>query len=248
MNTGVHDATNLAWKLAGDLKGWYKPEVLQSFAVERREAAQKLIYVDRLAAKAMSGDINVEGGLTPQDALRSVMETNMSFTIGLGISYEPSLVSKEPLATTLAPGTRSPDAMLRRPGPAVQVRLHTITHTVSRGRWNILIFAGHPHKTKAAVASLRERISKSGSYLDNHAQMLHLTTIMIGSAPSAWAAFDGPVLGNLYFDMESIAHDRYGVYPDNGAIVVVRPDGVFAFAADLDGLDEIEEFLRPILK
>jgi phenol 2-monooxygenase len=29
MNTGVHDATNPIWKLAGTLKGWYKPGSLR---------------------------------------------------------------------------------------------------------------------------------------------------------------------------------------------------------------------------
>jgi phenol 2-monooxygenase len=57
MNTGIHDATNLAWKLAGTLKGWYKPSVLNSYSAERRPIAQKLIAIDRLAAAAITGDI-----------------------------------------------------------------------------------------------------------------------------------------------------------------------------------------------
>lgn len=252
MNTGVHDATNLAWKLAGHLKGWYKPGVLATYADERREAAQKLIAIDRLAARAVSGDLAVQegSGMTPQEAFRSVMETNLSFTTGLGVSYEPSLIGRETLATTLAPGTRSPDALLRRPGPAVQMRLHEVTHFLNRGRWTVLVFAGHPHRTVAAMTSLRERIMENGAYLGARTGdegMLQLGTIMVGSAPSAWAVFGGPAIGDLYFDVEAVAHDRYGVYPDRGAIVIVRPDGVFSFATGLDGVDDVESFFGDLL-
>lgn len=57
MNTGIHDATNLAWKLAGELKGWYNPSVLQTYEAERRPSAQKLIEIDKSGSAAISGRI-----------------------------------------------------------------------------------------------------------------------------------------------------------------------------------------------
>ena len=43
MNTGLQDAYNLAWKLAGVINQQIKPEILESFAAERMPVAQKLL-------------------------------------------------------------------------------------------------------------------------------------------------------------------------------------------------------------
>lgn len=251
MNTGVHDATNLAWKLAGALKGWYHPDVLRTYASERRAAAERLISIDRLAAAAVSGDIPAgfeQAGMSNEDAMRSIMETNMSFTTGLGVSYDASvLVAQQPAATTLVPGTRSPDALLHVPGPTVPMRLHDIfTSPASRGRWTVLVFAGYHFLTRSRVIALRDAAMALGGAFVTRAGCLDLATIIIGHVGSAWDAFDGPALGNLYFDTEGIAHSRYGVYPDNGAMVVVRPDGIFSFAAGLDELEKIETFMKGV--
>jgi hypothetical protein len=39
MNTGVDDAVNLAWKIAGTIRGWAGPRLLGSYEVERRAIA-----------------------------------------------------------------------------------------------------------------------------------------------------------------------------------------------------------------
>jgi 2-polyprenyl-6-methoxyphenol hydroxylase-like FAD-dependent oxidoreductase len=46
MNAGIADAANLAWKLAGTLKGWASPRILESYNAERQpitEQASRLI-------------------------------------------------------------------------------------------------------------------------------------------------------------------------------------------------------------
>ncbi|KAK7754520.1 hypothetical protein SLS62_003540 [Diatrype stigma] len=251
MNTGVHDATNLAWKLSGALKGWYQRATLETYSSERRAAALKLISIDRLAASAVSGDIPTEyqrPGLTAEDALHSIFETNMNFTIGLGVSYDEvaSVLHTTPTATTLLPGTRSPDALLHAPGPRVPFRLHDITHRDSNDRWSLLVFAGSYHRTKPRFVELRDKATASGSRIARWNHLLTFSTIILDTVGSAWEAFDGPALGKLYFDTDSLAHDRYGVYSDHGAIVVVRPDGVFAFAAALEDLSNVEDYFAGI--
>jgi phenol 2-monooxygenase len=76
--------------------------------------------------------------------------------------------------------------------------------------------------------------------------MYQLATIVIGVTESAWKAFDGPAMGNLYVDKDAVAHGSYGVYSDNGAIAVIRPDGIFAFGASLKKLEKIEDFFEAI--
>jgi len=250
MNTGVHDATNLIWKLAGTVKGWYGPGVLATYAQERRAAAEKLVSIDRLAAAAASGDIPAgfqQAGMSNEDAMWSILETNMSFTIGLGVSYtDKSVISRTPSVTTLPAGGRSPDALIYPLGPSIPIRLHSITHQGCKGRWSVLVFTGYHYLTKSKVVALRERTTDHGSAFANWAPRLNMATLTIGHVGSAWEAFDGPALGNLYFDPEAIAHSRHGVYPNNGGMVIVRPDGVFAFAARLDELDKIEEFFESV--
>jgi len=36
MNTGIDDAANLAWKLAGSVRGWAGPRLLGTYQTERR--------------------------------------------------------------------------------------------------------------------------------------------------------------------------------------------------------------------
>lgn len=249
MNTGVHDATNLAWKLGGTVNGWYKPEVLETFASERRSIAQQLIAIDKMATQVVSGDIPEQFrslSFNLQDAMDHVMGTNMAFTIGLGIKYELSAISKDATATNLISGTRSPDCLLHTPGPSVTTRIHTITHKLNRGRWSVLVFIGHARRTKDKIQVLRENRATPDSYLAKHSHALEFSTIMVGTTPSAWSALDGPALGKLYFDLDSKAHGLYGVYPDKGAVVFVRPDGIVAFATELDGLESMQGFCTSV--
>ena len=251
MNTGVHDATNLAWKLAGTIKGWYTPEVLATYSAERHAGAEKVVSVDRVAAAAVNGDIPPgfqQAGMSNEDAFRSIMETNLSLTTGLGVSYGPSLiVASEPTISTLVPGTRTPDAMLKGPGPTLPLRVHDIiNHRTGKGTWTMLTFAGYHHITKPHVIALREAITNPESLFIKKSSRLRLATIIIGNVGSAWEAFDGPALGPLFFDVDSNAHSRYGIYPDHGGIVLIRPDGIVSFAVGLDEVEKMEEFCKQI--
>ncbi len=49
MNSGVGDATDLAWKLAATLAGWAGPELLKSYEVERRQIGDRNVGASRYA-------------------------------------------------------------------------------------------------------------------------------------------------------------------------------------------------------
>lgn len=51
MNTGIGDAIDLAWKLAGTLQGWGGPGLLQSYEAERREIGLRNVNGSGFAAK-----------------------------------------------------------------------------------------------------------------------------------------------------------------------------------------------------
>jgi 2-polyprenyl-6-methoxyphenol hydroxylase-like FAD-dependent oxidoreductase len=50
MNTGVGDAVDLSWKLAGTLQGWAGPALLDSYEIERRQAGERNVAASRYAS------------------------------------------------------------------------------------------------------------------------------------------------------------------------------------------------------
>jgi 2-polyprenyl-6-methoxyphenol hydroxylase-like FAD-dependent oxidoreductase len=50
MNTGVGDAIDLGWKLAGTLRGWGGPNLLRSYAVDRRQVGERNVGASRYAS------------------------------------------------------------------------------------------------------------------------------------------------------------------------------------------------------
>jgi 2-polyprenyl-6-methoxyphenol hydroxylase-like FAD-dependent oxidoreductase len=50
MNTGVGDALDLSWKLAGTLRGWGGPNLLRSYEIERRQVGDRNVGASRYAS------------------------------------------------------------------------------------------------------------------------------------------------------------------------------------------------------
>jgi hypothetical protein len=63
MNTGVGDATDLAWKLAATLAGWGGPGLLQSYEAERRPIGLRAI---RASGAAMAGRLSWRAAYRPE--------------------------------------------------------------------------------------------------------------------------------------------------------------------------------------
>jgi len=50
MNTGIGDAVDLSWKLAGSLRGWGGPNLLASYEIERRQIGDRNVGASRYAS------------------------------------------------------------------------------------------------------------------------------------------------------------------------------------------------------
>lgn len=235
MNTGIHDATNLVWKLAGTIKGWYKPSILRTYDSERHAAAKSLIQIDTEASALISGDIPLrfQGlGVSADEVLKKVWLENIGFNVGLGITYADSVLNQATMDSSLASGVRCPDALVRRAGVKVPLRLYdAILEDGATGRWSIVVFAGNPALTRDRFGGLRDQLENLAS---RHKGMVRFITLIQGSAGSAWQVFKGPPIGRFYFDGDGSAHSEYGVDQTTGAIVIIRPDHILGFAASLD--------------
>jgi 2-polyprenyl-6-methoxyphenol hydroxylase-like FAD-dependent oxidoreductase len=117
-NTGIHDAHNLAWKLALVIRGQASTNLLDTYAMERKPVAQFTVeqafsrYVTRTAPwlessqqpEALVDDLNIE----------------------LGYLYDsPIGIHADPRTTLGVPGSRAPHVWLTRAGK----RLSTIDLT-----------------------------------------------------------------------------------------------------------------------
>jgi hypothetical protein len=112
-NTGIHDAHNLAWKLAWVLKGKAGPTLLDTYEPERKPAGR--FTVDQAYARYVT---RTAPYLKAKDAPPYVDD----FQIELGYLYDSSAIVGEPGASS---GREDPRQSFGRPGsraPHVWVR------------------------------------------------------------------------------------------------------------------------------
>ena len=246
MNTGIHDALNLIWKLSGTLKGWYKPSVLATYSSERLAAAKHLIAIDVDASSLISGNVPNKYrslGLSADDVLAKLMTDNMDFSCGLGVKYAASFLNRKPQTTTLLAGSRAADALIRGPGLNIPFRLQESLINAQPSAWTVLVFVGYPTSTATQISALREHLTRISG---QRKAMLRLATISVSPAGNAWAAFGGPAVGRLFFDADGSAHARYGVNLTSGAVVGIRPDGIIGFATDIGKVEDVTAYFNEV--
>lgn len=94
MNTGIGDAMNLGWKLAGAVHGWAPPWLLDSYETERYPVGAMVLKMTDVFNKMMVGHSRPRRALT-QFAIRTVLRRRQLRTMiggrltGLGIAYRP---------------------------------------------------------------------------------------------------------------------------------------------------------------
>jgi phenol 2-monooxygenase len=85
MNTSMHDAWNLAWKLNFAVRGLARPALLASYEEERKKIAHDLVNFDYEHANQIAGGDAV--------ALANNFKTNVRFISGVGAEYAPNAIN-----------------------------------------------------------------------------------------------------------------------------------------------------------
>ena len=214
MNTGIQDAFNLGWKLAGVVKHDLKESVLASFHDERHPVAVSLIK---------GTDFAYTGILHPSEARQRAarlfgpflirnerVQTFMRGTLEeLNVNYPTSPLNLDlGGAKGPAPGERVVDVALVRDADKATVRLSQLT----RGEaWTLLLFGGlHPQEEDASARAALSR--EIGERFGARVQVFGIDG---AAAPSG---FPGVAL----LDVLHAAHERYGVAEP--AFYLLRPD------------------------
>ena len=245
MNVGIHDAYNLAWKLAGTIKGWYNEEVLQTYDTERRPTAEYLIDLDKTFSTLISGRIPEKYQATHTDAnelISKIFQETADFSIGLGIQYEENILNKPPTTGMILAGSRAPDALVYPPGSHFPVRLQTLSKYT--GRWTIMLFAGQYELTKQKLPAATKELNDLAQTLPSG--MTRHWTIVASSMAAVPSIV--PKAGFIYYDQDRSAHVAYSISPKAGAVVVIRPDGTLGYATTLDDVSSVATYLNSSVK
>jgi phenol 2-monooxygenase len=238
LNTGIHDAVNLAWKLALQIQHTARPEVLQTYASERASAVQKLIDYDKDIALLMSykwpawyqGDPQAD----PHLVLGEIFDKAASFNTGLGISYSENVLNQKQgdNICSVIPGSRPPDVELTVPGTKQSARLQKVTP--NQATFRALVFAG---SNNSKIKNLMKELQR---YLDTALELtsckaIRWLTIITGTGCSPYEALGRRPFGDAYFDTRNAAHDSLGINMDDGAVLILRPDGLVGTTCPIRG-------------
>ncbi|EGX92255.1 2,4-dichlorophenol 6-monooxygenase, putative [Cordyceps militaris CM01] len=243
LNTGIHDAVNLGWKLALQIRGLTQSCVLETYSPERMSAVQRLIDYDKDISTLMSykwpawydGDKNAD----PYLLLGEIFNQAASFNTGLGISYAANVVnqtltSEEKPKLTIIAGSRPPDVHLHTPGTNQKVRFQQITKNV--GKFFVVVCLGNTAVTRPRLLDLRAAFADAASNpLRNHEAISWLTiSPAVGCSP--YEAIGMKPFGDMFYDPANEAHDKFGVEADEGAVLILRPDGLVGAVGPIDGV------------
>ncbi|KAF8919273.1 FAD binding domain-containing protein [Mucidula mucida] len=231
LNTGIHDAINISWKLALTLRGLAKDVLIDSYDKERRPVVQQVIDNDRTISMLISGQYPPRFAGRKDNTWDLLTEwfedVNMqSFTLGLGISYPVSVVNREPQGlsrATVNPGERGPDVYLTKIGTGDPVRLQVVLK--NEAKFSIVVFAGYPVHTRLSLANFEASLKAFKARFPNHKAIFHWTTIPAVSGNGGQEVLGTTPIGKVYLDERVKAHEMYGVDPMHGAVVIFRPDG-----------------------
>lgn len=251
MNTGIHDAVNLAWKLNMVMNGLANHSLLETYQSERLPNVQKLINYDKDISRLMTmqlplnwkGDPNMD----PNELLGTVMAKASAFTSGLSIALESNHLNKTGTwkSSKVGPGQRGPDSQLQKPGTFDITRLHK--ETPNKARFHVVVFAGEPEHTSKSF-QLFSKATKTSKVFSRSKWPISWLTIPAKSGPSAFELLGTMPLGKVFYDEKQTAHSRYGVDVKEGGVFVLRPDGWIGTAANLgvDSVKELEEYFNNV--
>jgi phenol 2-monooxygenase len=253
MNTGMHDAVNLGWKLSLVLQGLAKPDLLHTYEAERLPNVQRLINYDKDISRLMTMQLpeNWKGDpqADPNEILGVVMAEAATFSSGLGIFYEPDSVlniARSSTHSSIQPGQRAPDVSLQKPATFESTRLQTETPNIAR--FYVVLFAGNVASTKASLAALSKSVEDM-PWLFNSGTISWISIFSGAGGPSAYETLGGMPFGKVFYDEDHSAHKRYGIDVEEGMVFVLRPDGWVGTVSELGSgaADALDKYFKKFL-
>ncbi len=207
MNTGLGDAVDLGWKLGATLAGWGGPALLESYEIERkpvarrivREATENHVPLSDTATLALVRSQSPEGDrarrIISDEILRERTKVFVSDGLVLGYRYEPSPI-------IVADGTPAPKESVSQYTPIARPGSRAPHAWLQDGRSTLDLFGD-----SFVLLAFYGAASDTSSIL---------TAARLRGVPLEMVAIDDPVIAKLY----------------ERRLVLVRPDGHVSWRAD----------------
>ena len=240
MNTGMHDAYNLGWKMALVAQGHMNEKLLTTYQDERFPIGQRLVKATSMGTKMITQRQPLVAALRKQAAkvltqLPVLKHKARDTLTEVNIHYRGGPLSKEPEACPRAwrfkkgirAGERAPDARVLVGGE--ESRLMSF---LTGARFHLLVFGGEEED----CWSVFEPLVKAAR--DSFAAFVQI--VWIGVDESLPPLQDGEV--HLVDHTEELHHDYAATEP---SIYLLRPDAYVAYRSQSLKPGELEDyFLR----
>ncbi|KAJ7696431.1 FAD binding domain-containing protein [Mycena rosella] len=254
MNASMNDSHNLVWKLVYVLRGWAGLSLLKTYELERRKYAQDLINFDVDFAALFSGKPRTQvnqNGVSHADFLRA-FQTFGGFTSGIGIHYAESAIvhyANQPCAAHVVVGQRMPPQVLVCVADFRPAELQDLLP--SDARFKLLVFTGAAKALDtvgAAVGDLTVRFGRAVDVISILPYRQRDFTFMALPLPlrSHWSKVlcdEKDMRGR----QGGSAYAAFGIDPQAGAIICVRPDGYVGMVAPLEEVDSIAAYFATFM-
>ncbi|CAK7215436.1 hypothetical protein SBRCBS47491_002488 [Sporothrix bragantina] len=274
MNVSLQDGYNIGWKLAGVLNKTMPPSILDTYVSERRQTAHDLIEFDRYFTKLFSSAYRQANGITTEMFSQKFVEAGR-YTAGQSTKYEGSVLVSPPteeekkLATAITVGMRFPSAQVVRFGDAKAMQL--VRALPCHAQWHLLVFAGdilnektaqRLEKTASELQAIIENLTPEGADADSVVQAILVIkskrqSVQQEQIPPVFTPTTGKWriknLDKSFADDESYnsghgnAYEAYGINPEEGCMILVRPDHYVSMVTPLENTSKIQDFFKNIL-
>lgn len=171
MNVSMHDSFNLGWKLASVIRGHSSPEILHTYAAERRAVAEELLAFDRELATMFSVQEESTSAENSNELEATKLEQYMvkhdGYVSGTLTNYARSRIVAEPSHQALAKGfevgRRFQSSPVVRLADARPIHLGHVLE--ADGRWRIIAFS-----TAEDPTGRSSKIRRLSDFLQNAAE------------------------------------------------------------------------------
>lgn len=266
MNASMNDSHNLVWKLTHVLRGNADMSLLKTYEFERRKYAQDLIDFDKTWSALCSRKPQTEenqDGISNEDFMK-VFQMFGEFSSGTGVHYAPSTITNttyQSLAPNQLIGTRILPQVFIRVADARPYEIQDLLPADTK--FKVLVFAGDTtqHEQLERVNQLAEDIStgEHGFLQKLNRDWFDVWTISSGKKekvnymdlPEVLRPHWSHVLlddTDMYARSGGGGYERYGVDPERGAIIVVRPDGYVGIVAPFEGVKCVQDYFLKFFK
>ena len=237
MNTGIQDAFNLGWKLAGVLQGRLNEDVLDSYSAERHPIRSDLAGAQRANFGRLTNPGNFQKLITMWITPFLMRSGGQNVELGkrdesqLSVAYPDSPLSEDHLGRGgVKAGDRAPDAYVVTRADLATVRLFDLIY---KQKWTLLLFENGQATYGDDLATLLSEIRAAFAAMQ--------AWMIISTTPGTTAPRPDVLL-----DVERRAHEAYDI--KRPTLLLIRPDGHVGFRGGLEHMAELQAYAQRIFR